>query len=170
MESESEQIKRSSTRKFAGSKPQEFYSEAYFLRAEGSNYGRKDAKGNTLFYPYDESQLTRDRNLSFWYSMVPGACFRSTFGLGHVHASRVCLPESSCSSKPPARTSEFSRFQLASPKKGGRLVWILVVSIFVVSGRVILRRQRLLQRQPRFRCMRPSGLHYLAKQRLMQLS
>ena len=51
------EIKHSSTKTFNGSAPTEFYGEGYFLRAEGSNYGRGE------FSPYDETYLTRNREL-----------------------------------------------------------------------------------------------------------
>jgi GT2 family glycosyltransferase/MoaA/NifB/PqqE/SkfB family radical SAM enzyme len=58
-------VKYASNKKFKGSKPSDFYSEAYFLYAEGSNYGRKDKDGNLLFTPYDEqSYLPRNRQLA----------------------------------------------------------------------------------------------------------
>ena len=50
---------------FAGSKNSAFYGEGYYLRGEGSNYGRKDAAGNLVFSPYDEqSYLPRNRELA----------------------------------------------------------------------------------------------------------
>jgi hypothetical protein len=54
---EPKKVNVSSFKVFEGSKVAEFYGEGYFLRAEGSNYGRKDAKGNVLVVPYDEQGL-----------------------------------------------------------------------------------------------------------------
>lgn len=65
MEKENSKVKRSSKKKFEGSFPAEFYGEGYFLRAEGSNYGRRDLMtGQSLFSPYtEEHYLERDRIL-----------------------------------------------------------------------------------------------------------
>jgi len=54
---EKREIKVSSTKSFKGSAHPEFYGEGYFLRAEGSNYGRGP------FAPYDETYLERNREL-----------------------------------------------------------------------------------------------------------
>jgi hypothetical protein len=56
------------TKAFSGSKPSTFYGEGYYLRGEGSNYGRKDENGNLVFAPYDESA----------YLPRTGACSVST--------------------------------------------------------------------------------------------
>ena len=63
MEKEENQVKRSSKKKFEGSAPSELYGEGYFLRAEGSNYGRRDlVTDEPLFSPYtEEFYLERDR-------------------------------------------------------------------------------------------------------------
>ena len=57
-------LKYSSERIFTGSALSEFYGEGYFLRGEGSNYGRKDpVSGDVLFTPYtEEFYLTRNRD------------------------------------------------------------------------------------------------------------
>ena len=50
---------------FEGSKEQSFYGEKYFLGAEGSNYGRRDAEGKLMFAPYtEEYYLPRDQALA----------------------------------------------------------------------------------------------------------
>jgi len=54
---EKREIKLSSSKRFKGSAPPEFYGRGYFLEAEGSNYGRGD------FAPYDEVYLDRNRDL-----------------------------------------------------------------------------------------------------------
>jgi len=54
---EKREIKVSSTKRFKGSAPPNFYSREYFLEGEGSNYGREP------FAPYDESYLIRNREL-----------------------------------------------------------------------------------------------------------
>ena len=65
MEKDRSQVKRSSKKKFEGSAPSEAFDEGYFLRAEGSNYGRRDpVSGEVLFTPYtEEFYLDRDRSL-----------------------------------------------------------------------------------------------------------
>jgi GT2 family glycosyltransferase len=56
---------RPANRKFAGSKPSSFYSEAYYLSGVGSNYGRKDSSGALVFAPYEEQHyLPRNRQLA----------------------------------------------------------------------------------------------------------
>ena len=61
---ESEKVTRKH-KLFKGSKSQDFYSEGYYLRGEGSNYGRKDAAGTMVYAPYDEqSYLPRNRQLA----------------------------------------------------------------------------------------------------------
>lgn len=65
MEKEKANVNVSSVKVFEGSKGADFYGEGYYLRAEGSNYGRRDASGNVLFTPYDEeSYLPRNRALA----------------------------------------------------------------------------------------------------------
>jgi 2-polyprenyl-3-methyl-5-hydroxy-6-metoxy-1,4-benzoquinol methylase len=62
---EKKNINISSLKVFKGSKASEFYGEGYFLHAEGSNYGRKDASGNVLVSAYDEKGLLPgSRNLA----------------------------------------------------------------------------------------------------------
>ncbi|MCK4266768.1 MAG: hypothetical protein KAX31_05760, partial [Thermoplasmata archaeon] len=64
MNLEKRDIKLSSTKRFKGSAPPEFYGKGYFLNAEGSNYGRRDpATGDTIFAPYDKTYLERNREL-----------------------------------------------------------------------------------------------------------
>ncbi len=59
------------TKAFSGSKPSTFYGEGYYLRGEGSNYGRKDENGNLVFAPYDESAyLPRNRQLAAFLTGV----------------------------------------------------------------------------------------------------
>lgn len=45
-------ILRSSDKTFKGSKSSDFYGEGYFLKGEGSNYGRTDEDGKILYAPY----------------------------------------------------------------------------------------------------------------------
>ena len=56
-------IKYSSKKKFEGSAPSDFYNEGYYLRAEGSNYGRRDKDGKELFLAYDERVLGAHRSV-----------------------------------------------------------------------------------------------------------
>jgi len=51
------QLKYSSTKQFVGSKPSSFYSEDYFLNAQGSNYGRIDEKSKQFFLNYEEQNI-----------------------------------------------------------------------------------------------------------------
>ncbi len=57
------EIKRSSAKTFKGSKPSDFYGEGYFLKGEGSNYGRKDEEGNLLYAPYVLEAYLQGRRL-----------------------------------------------------------------------------------------------------------
>lgn len=53
---------------FKGSKPSSFYNEAYYLRGEGSNYGRKDKDGKLVYAPYDEqTYLPLNRRLAEFF-------------------------------------------------------------------------------------------------------
>jgi len=64
---EKREIKVSSTKRFKGSAPPEFYSREYFLEAKGSNYGREP------FAPYDETYLERNRMLvNRILAVIPG--------------------------------------------------------------------------------------------------
>lgn len=45
-------MKRSSEKKFKGTKPSSFYSKDYFLNADGSMYGKKHDDGRYRFCPY----------------------------------------------------------------------------------------------------------------------
>jgi len=58
LEKPSRKIKYSSKKRFKGSAPPEFFGSGYYLRAEGSNYGRAP------FAPYDESYLIRNRGVA----------------------------------------------------------------------------------------------------------
>jgi len=79
---EKREIKLSSTKRFKGSAPSEFYGEGYFLRAEGSNYGREP------FAPYDESYLERNRELvRRLLTVIPG--LRSVIVLGAARGYMV---------------------------------------------------------------------------------
>jgi hypothetical protein len=64
-------VQYASTKKFAGSKPSDFYDEGYFLRGEGSNYGRKDENGVELFVPYQEQYyLPENRKLAAYIARM----------------------------------------------------------------------------------------------------
>lgn len=54
-------IEYSSQKRFKGSKDSDFYSEGYFLRGEGSNYGRVNDDGEVLFSPYTEEAYYNGR-------------------------------------------------------------------------------------------------------------
>jgi 2-polyprenyl-3-methyl-5-hydroxy-6-metoxy-1,4-benzoquinol methylase len=64
-------VKQKKAKVFSGSKPSSFYGEGYYLNGEGSNYGRRDEKGNMIFAPYDEaSYLPRNRQLAQFIASV----------------------------------------------------------------------------------------------------
>jgi len=60
-----QEVKRSSEKQFKGSRSSSFYNEDYFLKAKGSNYGRRDKSGNMIFLPYEEQYyLPRNQQLA----------------------------------------------------------------------------------------------------------